>query len=65
MTAPDHAIQTLTVDRVDTDLEPFFSVSVICICGEVYPGAAVSELTGVLDVALQMFFAHLAAATGT
>ncbi len=65
MIAPAHAIRTLTADRVDVDLEPFFSVSVTCVCGEVYPGVPVAELTGVLDVAMQMFFAHVAATTGT
>jgi hypothetical protein len=58
---PDHAIQSLTIERVSAEKDTFWTVALLCVCGELYPGAVVAELTGVLDVGLQMFFTHLAA----
>lgn len=58
--APEHAIRTLHAERAPDSRS--FLLSVKCLCGSEYIGIPVAELTGVLDVGLQLFFSHLGAA---
>lgn len=53
-----HAIQTLTVDLAPQTRTYF--VSLRCACGRDYPSVTACDLSGVLDVGIQMFFTHLA-----
>ena len=57
--SPGHAVKTLHAER-DTASRAFH-LSVKCVCGTEYIGIPVAELTGVLDVGLQLFFSHLGA----
>jgi hypothetical protein len=53
-----HAIRRITADLSESRS---YLVGVECLCGVGMPGNRTSDYTGVLDVAIQAFFTHLAA----
>jgi hypothetical protein len=55
---PKHAISRVTVDLAETRS---YLVFVGCLCGASFPDVPAADFSGVLDVALQVFFTHLAA----
>jgi hypothetical protein len=57
-TVADHAIQRVTADRSE---HRSFRVLVECVCGAGFPDVPSADFSGVLNVALQVFFTHLAA----
>lgn len=54
-----HAIQRVTADL--TSVSRAYQVAVVCACGREFPGVTVVDFSGIQDVAIQVFFTHLAA----
>ena len=52
-----HAIQRLTADLAP--VAKAYLVSFRCACGREFPSVTTTDLSGVLDVGIQMFFSHL------
>jgi|1185.fasta_scaffold195837_1 hypothetical protein len=53
-----HAIRRVTAD-LTMDSRAYL-VAIVCECGREYPAVTVADFSGVLDVAMQVFLAHLA-----